>query len=178
MTVRRVVTGRAPDGSSIVVSDGPAPRSHCYTHIPGLGETLVWATEAGTLPGGGADDPSVSARSFVPGPGATRLILLEFPPDTVFGEPGFDPAAARAEQLEVSPGLADLFEPQAPGMHTTDTIDYGIVLSGELWLELDHGHVTPLHPGDVVVQNGTRHAWRNLGSAPAVLAVVLVGARH
>ena len=61
-------------------------------------------------------------------------------------------------------------------MHTTDSVDYVLVLDGEAWLELDDGQVSHLRAGDVVVQNGTRHAWRNLGTEPVTLAVVQVGA--
>jgi quercetin dioxygenase-like cupin family protein len=63
-------------------------------------------------------------------------------------------------------------------MHTTDTIDYEVVISGEVWLELDDGAEVHLHPGDTVVQNGTRHAWHNKTDEPCVLAVALIGARR
>ena len=76
------------------------------------------------------------------------------------------------------PGLGAHMEPGAPGMHTTATIDFEVVLDGEVWLELDDGEEVHLHAGDCVVQNGTRHAWRNHGSAPARLAVFLIGAHH
>ena len=88
----------------------------------------------------------------------------------------FNPAAAGAENLKHAPGLAETFEMDNPGMHTTDTIDYGIVLRGEVSLELDGGRVEHLRAGDVVVQNGTRHAWRNSGSESALIAFVLIGA--
>ena len=63
-------------------------------------------------------------------------------------------------------------------MHTTATIDYGVVLSGEATLELDDGAKVVLRTGDTYVQNGTRHRWSNTGAVPAVLAVVLLGAHH
>ena len=66
------------------------------------------------------------------------------------------------------------FEPD--GMHRTPTVDYGIVLDGEIWLELDEGRSALLRQHDVVVQNGTRHAWRNKSNRPATLAFVLIGA--
>ena len=69
-------------------------------------------------------------------------------------------------------------EPDNPGMHTTATIDYGIVLSGQAVLELDYGATVVLNPGDTYVQNGTRHRWSNRGDAPAVIAVTLLGAHH
>ena len=61
-------------------------------------------------------------------------------------------------------------------MHTTPTVDYGIVLEGEIWLELDNGQLWKLKKHDIIVQNGTRHAWRNPSSSPATLAFVLIGA--
>ncbi|MGW2288712.1 cupin domain-containing protein [Streptomyces phaeochromogenes] len=66
--------------------------------------------------------------------------------------------------------IAGLTEPD--GTHTTPTVDYGIVLAGEVVLELDDGHCTPLSAGDIVFQNGTRHAWRSLGEGPATMAFV------
>ena len=171
-------------GSSIVARDGTAPRSHAYAHIPGLVEALVWATDntdstvPPAVPSTGPPpmaDPSVTASSYVPPPGGTRLIWLQIPPDAVFATPSFDADAARAEQLVASPGLAERFEPDSPGMHATPTVDYAIVVEGPLWLELDGGVETMLEPGDVVVQNGTRHAWRNHGDRRALLVVVLVG---
>ena len=63
-------------------------------------------------------------------------------------------------------------------MHTTATIDYGVVLSGHATLELDDGATVTLHPGYSYVQNGTRHKWSNFGAVPAVIAVVLIGAHH
>jgi hypothetical protein len=120
-------------------------------------------------------DPTASVTSIVPGPGASRLLIVTFPPDSVFAAPGFDPEAAVRENLAVSPGLAERFEPD--GMHQTPTVDYGIVLDGEIWLEVDGGRSERLARNDVVIQNGTRHAWRNKSEQPATLAFVLLGAR-
>jgi uncharacterized cupin superfamily protein len=63
-------------------------------------------------------------------------------------------------------------------MHTTSTVDFEVVLSGEVVLELDDGAEVTLRPGETVVQNGTRHAWHNRGEVPAHVAVFLIGARH
>ncbi len=67
----------------------------------------------------------------------------------------------------------DALEEEDPAMHTTRTIDYGIILDGEVDLELDEGEVH-LRPGDVIVQRATRHAWRNRGTAPCTIAFVLI----
>ena len=74
--------------------------------------------------------------------------------------------------------MAAHMEPDHPGMHTTATVDYEFVVSGSIVLELDDGTEVELHPGDTVVQNGTRHAWRNQGSEPCQMVVVLIGAHH
>jgi quercetin dioxygenase-like cupin family protein len=86
--------------------------------------------------------------------------------------------AAMGEIEAKLPGLMAHMEIDDPGMHTTDTTDFEIVLSGEIVLELDDGAEVTLSPGDTVVQNGTRHRWRNPGTEPAVLGVFLVGAHR
>ena len=85
------------------------------------------------------------------------------------GAGGHGGQAARAGALH---GSAD------PGMHTTDTIDFEVVLEGTIVLELDDGAEVTLQPGDTVVQNGTRHRWKNLGDKPARLALFICGASH
>ncbi|WP_330292636.1 cupin domain-containing protein [Streptomyces sp. NBC_00576] len=171
--VRRVVTGVSPSGKPVIVSDGEPPRTLSYTHTPGFARSVVWNTAAPAAP---SADPTAALESFVPAPGETIAMTVTFPPRSVYADPGWDPAAAAAEQLEAIPGLAELFEPDAPGMHTTPTVDYGVVLSGEVVLDLDGGETTILRPGDIVVQNGTRHAWRANGTEPATLLFVLIGA--
>ncbi|WP_280424592.1 cupin domain-containing protein [Nocardia carnea] len=116
----------------------------------------------------------MKAESFVPIVGGTRLITIVVPPDAGMASPDFDGMAFAAEQLENGPGLAELFEPD--GMHTTPTVDYTIVTEGEIWLELDDGSQTLLTAGDVVIQNATRHAWRNKSEHPAKIVSVLIGA--
>ena len=83
-----------------------------------------------------------------------------------------------AEMNEKLPGMMNVMEPDNPGMHRTDTVDYIVVLSGEVSLELDDGETVHLSAGDCVVQNGTRHAWRNTSGATCVMAVALVGAHR
>ncbi|HSV48605.1 MAG TPA: cupin domain-containing protein [Ramlibacter sp.] len=174
VAIRRVVTGHDGQGRAVVAADSIPPRTHAFAHIPGMVSRLVWATPVvPQLPHDGGD-PTPAVASIVPGPGESRLLIVTFPPDAVFAIPGFDFAAAAQENLAVSPGLAERFEPD--GMHQTPTVDYGIVLDGEVWLELDDGRAERLVRHDVVVQNGTRHAWRNRSEHPATLAFVLIGA--
>jgi hypothetical protein len=178
MKVRRIVTGRDIARKSRLFAEGTPPRAHDFAHIPGMHVSQLWATAPMPVIPRIFADPTVPQVSIVPSHGGTQLLIVAFPPDTVMQSADFDPAAAGAENLQHAPGLAQLFEPEHPGMHTTETVDYGIVLSGEISLELDDGQTQDLHLHDVVIQNGTRHAWRNRGTQPAVMAFVLIGAKR
>jgi hypothetical protein len=178
MEVRRLVIGHDAKGKSVVVSDGAPVRSKNFRYTPGFAQSVVWSTEAGeTVPHSGPD-PTPSVKSLHPEPGGTRFLLLTMPPDTVFADPFFDFGAAMQENLTETPGIMDRFEPDSPGMHTTDTVDYGVMLDGEIWIELDDNKTVHLRPHDMYVLNGGRHAWRNKGDKPATFAVVLVGAKR
>lgn len=176
MDIRRIVTGFDEQGKSTLVSDGPAPRTHDFENIPGFSNTVVWATEDLTAPTGAPEDITTTMDSFVAGPGGVRFFVVQFPPGSVFES--IDHAAAEAEQLQALPGLAERFDPERPGFHTTPTVDFSVLLRGELWLELEQGEDTQVKAGDVVVQNGTPHAWRNRSSEPALIAAVMVGSEQ
>ncbi|WP_075256578.1 cupin domain-containing protein [Herbaspirillum camelliae] len=178
MQYRRIVTGHDASGQSIFLSDAAPPRTTAFQHIPGFVTSLFWETEADAVIPAPACDPAEVAKSWVPVPNGTNLIIACFPPDSVMTNREFDPIAARDEYLQVLPGLAEKFESDSPGMHTTDTVDYAVLLDGELHLELDGGAMKRLAPHDVVIQNGTRHAWRNTSDKPATILFVLVGARR
>ena len=174
-TYRRIVTGNV-DGKSVVQSDEQM-RAYEFSSIPGYEHTLVWVNAA---------TPDLRKKqqfddypeSVVPGPGGTSLHFVTFPPGAVFTEPSFDAEAARKEALVRLRGLADHFEREDPAMHRTNTVDYSIVWDGEMWLELDDGKTIRLEKGDVVVQNGTRHAWRNKGTQPVTMLFFLNGAKE
>lgn len=173
--LRRVVTEHGSQGAARFAQDGAVPRTDIFRTVPGLVSRMIWSTSTSTAVPFNGTDPTPLVASFVPEPGETRFLVLTFPPDDVFMAPDFDGPAALAENLAVSPGLAERFEPD--GKHQTPTVDYGIVLDGEIWMELDGGNETRLRQFDAFVQNGTRHAWRNKSDKPATIAVVLVGAR-
>jgi hypothetical protein len=173
-TYRRIVTGNV-NGKSVDQSDEPLPVYEFKT-VPGYEHTLMWINPA--IPD--LDTEQGFDRypdSVVPGPGGTSLHFVTFPPGSVFADPSFDARAAQAEALVRLRGLADHFEKEDPGMHKTNTVDYAVVYDGEMWLELDDGETLHLNRGDVVVQNGTRHAWRNKSTKPVTMLFFLNGAR-
>ncbi|MFL4476527.1 cupin domain-containing protein [Paeniglutamicibacter sp. MACA_103] len=172
--IRRVVVATNEAGKSVIVSDGTPPVHREYIHTPGFADALVWRTDA--TPHASIESAQHPLADYVPGVGETIALAITFPPGSVYADAEFDPLAARAEDLATKPGLAECFEEENPGMHTTPTIDYAVVTDGQLVLELDDGEQVSLQQGDVLVQNGARHAWRNHSDKPATLFVVLMGA--
>jgi mannose-6-phosphate isomerase-like protein (cupin superfamily) len=170
-----VVTGHTPDGKSTVASDTEVD-AITLGLLPGTEFYRLWgADEAPTFPDDGSPR---SAAAYFPPVGGFRFGLFTVAPDSVAMPKDLDIQRAMAEIEEKLPGVAAHLEADNPGMHTTDTIDFEYVLSGEVWLELDDGKEVHLQAGDTVVQNGTRHAWRNKHTEPCRLAFCLIGARR
>jgi mannose-6-phosphate isomerase-like protein (cupin superfamily) len=175
MKVRRVVTGHDRNGKAMFASDQEVdPVTPAL--LPGTEFHRLWgADQAPAFP----DDGGPTAQpSYFPPLGGYRFGLVTTPPALGSAPADLDLQAALAEMEEKLPGVLAYLEPDNPGMHTTDTIDFEVVLSGELVLELDDGVEKVLRPGDTVVQNGTRHRWSNRGTEPAVMAVFMVGAHR
>jgi len=173
-SVRRVVTGQQPDGKSVFVSDEPVEAT-TVSAVPGMEFHLMWgADEVPALPTDGTEPVH---HAYFPPPGGYRFGFFTVPPEGAAElPPDIDLAAAFEEMEQKLPGLASHMEPDNPGMHTTHTVDFEVVISGQIICELDDGAEVTLNPGDTFVQNGTRHRWRNPGKEPAVLFVALVGA--
>jgi mannose-6-phosphate isomerase-like protein (cupin superfamily) len=175
MNVRRVVTGQRADGTSVFVSDEQV-EPITVNLLPGAAFHRLWASDTMVqLP---TDGTAPNAPGYFPPAAGFRFGVFTLGPDSVTKLENMDFDAALAEIAQTLPGLAEAMEPAAPGMHTTATVDYDFVLSGEVWLELDGGAQVHLRAGDCVVQNGTRHAWRNKSSAACVIAFALVGAQR
>jgi mannose-6-phosphate isomerase-like protein (cupin superfamily) len=175
MRVRRVVTGHTPDGKATVASDTEVD-AITLSLLPGTEFYRLWgADEAPIFPDDGSPG---SAAAYFPPVGGFRFGLFTVAPDSVALPKDLDMQRAMAEIEDKLPGVAAHLEADNPGMHTTDTIDFEYVLSGEVWLELDNGKEVHLQAGDTVVQNGTRHAWRNKHTEPCRLLFCLIGARR
>ncbi len=174
-TVRRVVTGHDERGKAIVISDGPAPFVHVNAVDPEWYSTDIWRTnETPARIVRAAAESTLGPRRQMPGKRGTVLRINHFPPESAAVRQ-MDVRASRAAFAALGNEKAATFGKggRHPLMHRTETIDYAIVLSGEITMVLDDEDVT-LRAGDVVVQCGTNHAWSNRSNAPCVVAFVLI----
>jgi hypothetical protein len=172
---RRIVTGQRADGKSVVVSDEVVQAKE-VTLLPGSTFTQLWGSdECVQLP---SDGTQPEWTTFFPPERGFRFLLWTVPPEGTQLPADIDVAAAFEELQRDLPGLVEFNEPDQPGMHTTHTVDLDVVISGELWLELDDGAEVHLKAGDTVIQNGTRHAWHNKTSEVTTMLTALVGARR
>lgn len=177
---RRVITAADGSGRSRFESDGPAD-VHVNPLRPGMRTYTVWAT--GALPCA-VDEPDQRAhvRGIMPPPGGTILKIIDYPPeptDPADQDRYLDELRARAREWQQGgePGVRRFPDAVHPGMHETDTVDYAIVLDGEIHAIMDSGEVL-LRAGDVLMQRGTRHGWSNRSGAPCRVAFVLVAGRR
>jgi mannose-6-phosphate isomerase-like protein (cupin superfamily) len=161
---RRVVTGHDTDGKSVVAIDGPPTPFGA-----------MWFTEAAPADNAAAGDAAQLVRKLEPPPGGTIFRYATIPPEdpNISAEERERTTAKLFAQMDAAHCRTDTG--RHPGMHKTRTIDYVVLLSGEVTMLLDKGEVN-LKPFDVVVQRGTSHAWVNKGKEPAILAAVLVDA--
>ncbi len=164
--MRRVVTGHR-NGKSVILEDAEIPAQDI-----GVGEIArLWKTDGiPTIP---LEERDLKEHlpTRMPKPGETLVWVWVCTPDEEFFKKAKENGVDVVGEWRKRSG--DDF-----GMHTTDTIDYDIILSGELWMELDDGAEVHLKPFDCVVQNGTRHAWRNRSSKNCVMLSVLIGAKR
>jgi mannose-6-phosphate isomerase-like protein (cupin superfamily) len=169
--VRRVLTGHDADGESMFLMDGLAPNVKEMTAMPGLALTALWETRGAPARNEGSADNADRPVQLEPPANGTILRIVEFPPDSAWrgrtdGRAGFDSIGA---------GHAQDAHSSDPMMHKTASVDYIIVLKGEIYAIMDKGE-TLLKAGDILVQRGTKHSWSVRGNEPCIIAAVLVSA--
>ena len=184
--IRRVVTGHDAAGRSVFITDAAAP--HVYNRAPGSAiVTELWETRAMPADNSGNDEVTDHPFRLAPPRNGSVFRIVEYPPDKerlpalaseASGQRGN--SILRAPDTRPEPGSSartafDRGSPRHPGFHKTSSVDYAIVLSGEIYALMDEGEVL-LKAGDVLVQRGTNHAWSNRTDAPAYLAFVLIDA--
>jgi mannose-6-phosphate isomerase-like protein (cupin superfamily) len=169
--VRRVLTGHDAEGKSAIIADGYAANMKEMPAGSGLAVTELWET-AVPADNAGKDDAGNRKVRLEPPKHGTLFRIVEFPPDSQWQN--------RADARDWAKALDATHAPDRsssdPMMHKTNTVDYIVVLQGEIYAILDKGE-TLLKPGDVFIQRGTNHSWSVRGNEPCIVAVVLVDAR-
>jgi mannose-6-phosphate isomerase-like protein (cupin superfamily) len=161
---RRVVTGHK-DGKAVVLFDGPAPNRK-VRQATGLVSTLVWVTDESPAEISGGTDRSLREIGVPPPARGSVFRVVEFPPER---------KEMSRDAVLKEMGLSQQSESKHAGMHRTRSIDYAVVMEGEIDMVLDDSEVH-LVAGDVLVQQGTNHAWMNRGNRPCRIAFVLIDA--
>jgi mannose-6-phosphate isomerase-like protein (cupin superfamily) len=171
-SVRRVVTAEV-SGRSVITIDAPAPAVHELGG--GMSIVDVWKTCQTPCELSRRDDaPQAGALSLTPPPGGSVFRIANFPPEPTQGTSAAD-AKRMFESMGAAATMADT-DARSALMHRTDTIDYGIVLEGEINMLVDDGEVQ-LRAGDVVIQRGANHGWVNRSGRYCRMAFVLIDAK-
>jgi len=170
--IRRIVTANDANGRSRIAEDAPATAIRVVEGRPGYRSVNVWRTEAAPAPVDAPDTIESHKGILPPKNGGSILRIIDFPPEAK------DPAE-RHRQISATFGSIftdadhDKREGAHPGMHTTTTVDYAILLEGEIWAVMDDNE-TLMRAGDVLIQRGTNHAWANRSKKTARIAFVLL----
>jgi len=174
--IRRVVTGHDVNGKAVIASDelvsGDTSRLN-----PGDVFYRLWGWDVPPrLPDDGHEP---TTEDFYPPRAGARFVIVNLADGTTRAElPRIALADLIAEYERLLPGAAQYIDPATPRFHRTPTVDFAVVLSGRVELELDSGDRTTLSAGDTIVQNGTSHAWINIGPEPTQLGLFMAGVAH
>jgi quercetin dioxygenase-like cupin family protein len=167
---RRIVTGHDKDGRAVIVEDRPPVRVFDNLGEPGLVFYEVWNTrETPARIDRASGEPKEDRLTLAPPRMGTRIRVLDIPvdnPATADLDAVFKNIGGKEAQVGAKDGRHASF-------HRTQTIDYGIVLDGEITLRVDEGETT-LYAGDICIQRGTNHGWINRGTKPCRIAFILI----
>jgi hypothetical protein len=173
--IRRIVTGDDAEGRSGIVEDATAKAVRTVAERPGYRSVNLWRTAGMPMPIAAPDDIA-SHQGILPPKHGTILRIIDFPPEHP------DPEERRRRIHATFHGMYqdaahDKRDSAHPGMHRTETVDYAIVLEGEIWAVMDKGE-TLMKAGDVLIQRGTNHAWANRSGRTARICFVLMDGRR
>jgi mannose-6-phosphate isomerase-like protein (cupin superfamily) len=176
--IHRVVTGHDSDGNAIVITNGSLATRVELDAIPGTVFHEVWSTSGSPTLIDNNPDPTVGDLVLSPPANGTRIRFVDIPPDTdEFLQHGASNMEDAFTQIgETSASTVQTDSPH-PLMHRTETIDYGILIEGELTLILDDSEVE-LRPGSIVIQRGTNHAWANRTGKICRMLFILVDGQY
>lgn len=170
---RRIVTGHNEQGKAVIAMDGAPPNIIELKAVPGTVFHEIWNTNASPAPIDNGADPTLRPLQLHPTPNGSIIRIVDIPPDTVQDQISEADIAAGFAQIGAAGATTHSNNAPHKLMHRTETIDYGILLAGEIWLVLDEGE-TKLNVGDVVIQRGTNHAWANRTNEPARMLFILL----
>jgi mannose-6-phosphate isomerase-like protein (cupin superfamily) len=173
--IRRVVTGHDASGKAVVLEDRLAPNVKTNPLRPGHISVELWKTTSMPVPVAAQEpDPTEGPKVQIPGPNGTVFRISEIAPETEAIR-NIDPAQAKEVFKAMGNEAGSTFgdNKRHPFMHRTKTIDYAVVLEGEVTMLLDDSEVH-LKQGDVVIQRGTNHAWSNRSNKPVKMLYVLI----
>ena len=176
--IHRVVTGHDETGKAIITSDGPLSVVKELTNIPGTVFHEVWNTVGPQPVIDNGADPTLGDIVLPPPANGTRIRFVDIPPDSedFLAHGAASMKAAFSEIGDTGASTAKADSPH-PLMHRTQSIDYGIVIEGEITLVVDDCEVA-LRPGSVVIQRGTNHAWANRSGKPCRMLFILIDAQY
>ena len=171
--VRRVVTTIDKSDKAVVLLDGATPHKKVRPQSQTVSR-LLWVTGETPADLSGTADRAAIDIGIMPPRGGSVFRIVDFPPETAEMR-NLDPASMHHSLGDGAPkrGLA----PRHAAMHRTRTVDYAVVMSGEIDMLLDDSAIH-LQAGDVLVQQGTNHAWVNHGTEPCRVAFVLIDAKE
>jgi len=169
--IRRVITGHNAEGKSVILSDEPSPNSVAILEDPAYGLTDLWVTTKTPADNSQNGDPAARRVVLEPPSCGSIFRVVEFPPDKQMA----GKVDRKAVFEKISAGKTMDAEGRHPGMHKTSTVDYAIILAGEIYAMMDIGE-TKLTAGDCLVQRGTNHAWSNRSDKPCLVAFILLDA--
>ncbi len=166
MGTRRVVAGHDEDGKAVILYDGEA--TNIRTPTKEITSTLLWVTDDTPADNDGTEDAADRQIGIPPPETGSIFRIVEFAPEGSQGD-------AEGAAYIGGAGAIQQEGRRHPGMHITNSIDYAVIMSGEIYMMVDEDEVL-LEAGDVVVQRGNNHAWSNRGTEPCRIAFVLIGA--
>lgn len=172
--IRRIVTGKDSSGKAVVQFDGAAANVQTREEL-GTTNTMLWVTDSIPPVIPSSADEGNRKVGVEPPPNGTIFRVIEYAPQKDIHS-DYETKLRIMRRMGLAPEGPASEHPRDPGMHHTKSLDYVLILSGEIDMLLDDSEVH-LKAGDVVVQQGTNHAWVNRGDQPCKVAFILISAR-
>ena len=171
-SIRRIVTGHDAEGRSCIAEDASALNVRTVESRPGFQAVNLWCTTSSPASIEAADGLD-QLQGIAPPPRGTVLRIIDLPPESKDPEETRRRIQATFGKMFDDAHRDDAGTKKHPGMHRTTTVDYALVLEGEVVAVLDMQEAT-LRAGDVLIQRGTNHAWANRSDAVARIAFILI----